>query len=90
MSITNVNENERENTVEQPKRKKAWVKRRSLSEFSIKIRSIDGVLDGGEIFYGWTGTTQKFSDAPEIIKFIEEQCDIAGYPQSQRKLRGWE
>ena len=66
--------------------KKTWVKKRGLSEFLIKIKSDSG----GEISCAWTDKTQKFSDMAEVIKFIEEQCDEVWYPQSQRKLRGWE
>jgi len=70
--------------------KKIWVKRRTLSEFLIKIRSNGGVIDGGEIFCGSTNVTREFNDMADIINIIEEHCDNVGYPQSQRKLRGWD
>lgn len=74
--------------------KKIWVKKSGLAEFAIKICSTGGVIDGGKISCAWLGTddpenSRNINDMSDIIKFIEERCDSAGYPQSQRKLRGW-
>ena len=69
------------------KRRITQVKKKGLSEFSVKL---DKQGAGGEISCVWTDKTQKFSDINELFRFIEEQCDEVWYPQSQRKLRGWE
>jgi len=70
--------------------KKIWVKKRGLSDFTIKITSEDGVITGGEITSESTKKTDKFSDINEIIEIIEQHCNMVGYPQSERKLRGWD
>ena len=85
-----VNNEKQKNPGGKPAAKKIWVKKSALSEFLIKTHDTDGVIDGGEITCEWAGKTEKFNDMADIIKFIEEQCDISGYPQSQRKLRGWD
>ncbi|MCL1858671.1 MAG: hypothetical protein FWF92_05500 [Oscillospiraceae bacterium] len=59
--------------------------KKGLSEFTVNMQGV-----GGEVSCVWTDKTQKFSDISELFKFIEEQCDIVWYPQSQRKLRGWD
>ena len=72
--------------------KRVWVRKTHLSEFLIKIRG-GGELAGGEfecVWKGEDGEKIKFSDVNDLIKLIEEQCDGAGYPQQQRKLRDWE
>jgi hypothetical protein len=69
--------------------KKTQVKKRGLSEFTVKIKSDGGVITGGEVSCVWINKTRKFNDVNELIKFIEEQCDIVWYPQAQRKLRDW-
>ena len=70
--------------------KKITVKRRGLSEFLIKIQSCGGELAGGEIVSTFTNESHKFDDINDIINIIERHCDNTGYPQSQRKLRGWD
>ena len=69
--------------------KKTQVKKRGLSEFKIKLKSSGGALVGGEVSCTWSGHSQTFCDANELMRFIESQCDGVWYPQSQRKLRGW-
>ena len=90
MNNNMINDDSQKNTDRRTGAKKIWVRKSALSEFSIKTRSIGGVLIGGEISCPHLNETGKISDMPDIIKFIEEKCDLAGYPQSQRKLRGWE
>ena len=65
--------------------KKTSVKKRDLSEFSVRLSGA-----GGEVSCAWIDKSQKFCDISELINFIEEQCDIVWYPQPQRKLRGWD
>ena len=69
--------------------KMTQVKKRNLSEFAIKLQSVDGVCIGGEITCMWDGATRKFCDVNELMRFVEERCDAVWYPQAQRKLRGW-
>jgi len=87
--ISGDNQDSKKNTDDMNDMKKNWVKKSILSEFTIKIRSTGGIFDGGEISCAWADKIQKINDMGDIIKFIEEQCDTAGYPQSQRKLRDW-
>jgi len=66
------------------------VRKKNLSEFAITLRNVGGVSAGGEVTCVWDGVTRKFCDANELMRFIEEACDAVWYPQSQRKLRGWQ
>ena len=68
--------------------KKITVKRRGLSEFLIKFQG--GGSPGGEIVSTYTNESHQFSDVNDIINIIERHCDKTGYPQSHRKLRGWD
>ena len=70
--------------------RKTQVKKRKLSEFTIKLKSVDGVCTGGEVSCMWDDTTREFCDVNELMRFIEEQCDAVWYPQPQRKLRSWD
>ena len=69
------------------KRRITQVKKAGLSQFTVKMKTHEA---SGEVSCVWTDKTQKFSDINELFRFIEEQCDEVWYPQSQRKLRGWE
>ena len=90
MSAANVNEVNEINGGKQFAAKKTWIKKRGLSEFTVRIQSSGGEVTGGEVSCVWTDKTEKFSDINEVLAFIEEQCDAVWYPQSQRKLRGWD
>ncbi|MCL1792821.1 MAG: hypothetical protein FWG34_03030 [Oscillospiraceae bacterium] len=70
--------------------KKTRTQKRNLSEFEIKLKNAGGTLAGGRVTCVWDGATWEFSDVNELMRFIEEQCDLVWYPQSQRKLRGWD
>ena len=72
--------------VKQFKPRMTQVKKRGLSEFSVKMGKNQ---PGGEVTCVWSGETRKFNDINELFAFIEKQCDAVWYPQSQRKLRDW-
>ena len=86
--MENIDNDNRENKGRAAARKTP-VKKRKLSEFTIKLQSVGGVCTGGEISCMWDDTTRKFCDVNELMRFIEERCDAVWYPQPQRKLRSW-
>ena len=66
------------------------IKRKTLSEYLIKIQSDGGIITDGEITFVFSGETYKFKDINEMLLQIEKKCDEVSYPQKQRKLSGWD